>query len=463
VRGRASLSTPGCLNLPVGPVFVKVVSRLLMSIFNKPASQVTEADLAQLSQDGAVESIRLEFKSNVPDKDETLKKLSSFANTFGGMMIVGAKANSTDGRLQDLPGVDEQAGYKQKVIQWCFDSTSPPLNVAVSDAIPAPGGQGKVCYVVQADQSDVAPHFVNGRKGVWVRSDEFSQRYEPILAQENEIRHLLDRRKLVNERRSALLVRSQRRFETLLSRPAEPGGEISSRPTVGPLLPRVQICFGPRFPARPVCGQEELGKMIQALHVSWRQTTFPSVNSRCISQHESMLRITPEDAANRKGMIEANIWGLIYYGTQLEIEIGPKQTDGQHQNSTSGIHLYRFLGYILVCAEHAKRMIKHLAYEGPLTVNVAIDGILGIPWLYSDNGFGIFRRPASELDDGFSLSLPATTDRLIHQRDALVADVLQQSLFGMNWADMAGASSLEKLLRSGYEYNFWGKSATLQM
>src|SRR5579859_5283758 len=58
-------------------------SKLRMSIFNKPASQVTEADLAELLQERAVESIRLEFKSNVPDKDETLKKLSSFANTFG--------------------------------------------------------------------------------------------------------------------------------------------------------------------------------------------------------------------------------------------------------------------------------------------------------------------------------------------------------------------------------------------
>jgi hypothetical protein len=264
----------------------------------------------------------VEFKSNVPDKDETLKKLSSFANTFGGTMIVGAKANSADGRLQDLPGVDEQPGYRQKVIQWCFDGTSPPLIVAVSDAIPAPGGNGKFCYVVQADESDVAPHFVNGRKGVWVRSDEFSQRYEPELATENEIRHLLDRRRLVNERRSELLARSQRRFETMLARRAEEGGDKPPKSTVGPLPPRVEICFGPRFPARPVCGHEELGKIMQDLHVGWRQTGFPYGSSRCISQHESTLRITPEDARNRKGMIEANIWGLVYYGTELEIEIG---------------------------------------------------------------------------------------------------------------------------------------------
>lgn len=67
------------------------------------------------------------FKSEVPNKDETLKKLSSFANTFGGFVIVGAKAKSADGRLQDLCGVDEESGFKQKLNQWAFDSCNPPL------------------------------------------------------------------------------------------------------------------------------------------------------------------------------------------------------------------------------------------------------------------------------------------------------------------------------------------------
>jgi hypothetical protein len=117
-------------------------------------------------------------------------------------MIIGAKANSADGRIEDLPGVDEQPGYKQKVVQWCFDAVSPPLIAEVSDAIPAPSVAGKVCYVIYTAESDVAPHFLNGRKGVWVRTDEFSQRYEPQLAMENEIEHLLDRRRLIRDRRA---------------------------------------------------------------------------------------------------------------------------------------------------------------------------------------------------------------------------------------------------------------------
>jgi hypothetical protein len=145
--------------------------------------------------------------------------------------------------------VDEQAGYKQKIVQWCFDGTSPPLVVQVSDAILAPAGNGKVCYVIYTAESDVAPHFVNGRKGVWVRSDEFSHRYEPQLATENEIRHLLDRRRMVNERRAALVARSQRRFEKLLARRAEEGGDAGGR-SQRALPPRLELSIGPRFPAR---------------------------------------------------------------------------------------------------------------------------------------------------------------------------------------------------------------------
>jgi predicted HTH transcriptional regulator len=149
-----------------------------MSIFSKPLSQLGTSDLQELLQGGAVENARLEFKLEPPNKDETLKKLSSFANTFGGFMVIGARARSADGRLEELPGVDVQAGYKQKVVQWCFDGASPPLTVDVSDPIPAPAGNGKVCYVVYTAESDVAPHFLNGRKGVWVRTDEFSNRFE---------------------------------------------------------------------------------------------------------------------------------------------------------------------------------------------------------------------------------------------------------------------------------------------
>ena len=50
------------------------------------------------------------------------------------------------------------------------------IAVEVSDPIPISAGNGRVCYVLSAPESEFAPHFLNGRRGVWVRTDEFSSR-----------------------------------------------------------------------------------------------------------------------------------------------------------------------------------------------------------------------------------------------------------------------------------------------
>ena len=82
-----------------------------MPFFTKDITDITTDDLAELQTDGAVETVRLEFKVQPPGPDETLKKLSGFANTFGGYLVVGASAASSDGRVKDFPGVDLQRNY----------------------------------------------------------------------------------------------------------------------------------------------------------------------------------------------------------------------------------------------------------------------------------------------------------------------------------------------------------------
>jgi hypothetical protein len=413
-----------------------------MSIFAKPVSQLATSDVQELLEEQAVENARLEFKSKVPDKEETLKKLSSFANSFGGFMVIGARADSADGRIESLPGVDEQPGYKQKVVQWCFDAVSPPLLVEVSDAIPSPAGGGKFCYVIHTAESEVAPHFLNGRKGVWVRTDEFSQRFEPQLATENELRLLLNRRQAIQERRAEIVRRSRRRLERFVSPEAQGVGDAKrSAPAV-----RLEVSVGPRFPARPACTQAALVESFKNCHITWCGAPFPHISVPLASQHESILSLETHPA---KMMVEANVWGMLFYGTDLPTKIILEQ------NTINGIHLHRFAGHLLVFAEHAKRMISCLGCVGPLSFDVTLSGIRGIPWLYADMG-GICDGPKSPLDDEFSFSLPATSEELREQRDKLVLAMLQFVLFATNWSDFANRpASLESLLRSGYKFSMW--------
>ena len=346
-----------------------------MSIFAKALSGLEPADLQELLKESAVENVRLEFKSEVPSKDELLKKLSSFANTFGGFVIVGAKADSDTGRIEELSGVNEQASYKQTVVQWCFGGASPPLTVEVSDPIPVMGSEGKVCYVVYVPESDVAPHFLNGRKGVWVRTDEFSSRFEARLADDRELRYLFDRRKLIRERREMLLERARKRFDTYTAKLHT--DRAGNRTKTGSLL---EMCVVPRFPAHPLCSHEDLRGLIDRSLLDWRQVRFPRIRDAAISQHESLIVLGPSSA--NLSLLEVNIWGMLFFGTRVD----------QDERGNVGIHLYSFVGHVLVFLRYAGRILKALGYSGSLHIDTRVSSIGGEQWLYAPEGSWLSER-----------------------------------------------------------------------
>lgn len=412
-----------------------------MSIFTKALSQLTIADLQELVQERAIENIRLEFKLEVPNKEDTLKKISSFANTFGGFMVVGARASSTDGRIEDLPGVDVQAGYKQKVVQWCFDGASPPLTVEVSDPIPVSSGKEVVCYVIFTPESDLAPHFLNGRKGVWVRTDEFSSRFEARLAEEKEIRHLLDRRELIRDRRARIMKRARERFETYNKR-----GPWRPLP-----LPLLDFCVVPRFPARPICEQGMLKPLVTHSSMSWRGIMFPNIGGGVISQQESAIVLD----GIRGSMFEASIWGMLFYGTKI--------ADADNPSKTWGIHLYGFVGHILLFIRHTNEMLRSLGFSGPIYVETVLWWILKVPWLYALFG-GIGTKAGSELDDIVTVSIDSTSEALREKPDAAAADILRSILFSVNCPDLVDSpEKVEELIRAGYNYNSWPQPNTLRI
>jgi hypothetical protein len=414
------------------------LGKLLVSFFTTPIAELTTGDLQSLLDDNAVENILLEFKVESPSKDETLKKLSSFANTFGGFLVIGARASSADGRLNGLPGVEPESGFKQRIVQWCFDAVSPPLLVAVSDPIPAPLGDGKVCYVLHTAESDLAPHFLNGRKGVYVRTDEFSARFEARLANENELRHLFERRRLVRERRARLAARARRRFDTYAKRRY---AEINSGAANSGC--RIELCAYPRFPSLPLCDESMLQQVVTSEAISWRQTRLPRLNGNPVTQHESVIIL---GAAEEFSLFEANIWGLFFYGTQIDM----------NQRGTTGIHAYHLAGYIVAALRHASFMWRLLNYSGPVLIETSLASILGVDWLTSGGGSMMISRPGSELDDDVSFSVASSTDAMSASPDDVEKQILRSVFFSANLAEMVDTpQKVEGLRRQAYEYNFW--------
>lgn len=420
-----------------------------MSIFSKSIDHINTKDINELLQDNSVENVRLEFKLEAPPKDELVKKLNSFANTYGGWLIVGAQANSSDGRLTSLPGVDSIPGYKQKIVQWCFDNIYPPIEIVISDPIPTPDNPSKFCYIIYTPESYLAPHFINSRKGIYIRTDEYSQRFEPKFADLDEILHLSERRKSIEERRQSIIQRAIGRFESYVDISY---GDLGENPNG--LGAYVTIIISPQYPYRHIFGSQELLKIIRNEHVQWRQVGFPRMIKGVISQNESVLVLHP---GSNFSLLEASVWGLLAYMSEIEIKIG------ESTESPFGIHLNQFIGHLLVFSEHAKRIFEKAGYMGALSIQINLRNVRGIPWFHFSSGYAE-EGPKSLLDSDISIALETNMNRLLEKRDGFVADMLQEIFFSLNWPEVISKNDqLQQQILSGYSFNYWQKPQALSI
>lgn len=300
-----------------------------------------------------------------------------------------------------------------------------------------------VCYVIYVQESDVAPHFLNGRKGVYVRSDEFSSRFEARLANETELRHLLDRRRLILERRAMILERARKRFKTYIESRAQTNPDAF-----------LEFSVVPRFPARPLIEQTGLASTIRQNYMAWRSVVFPKQTSPIVSQQESALVL---EAARGSSVFEANVWGMLFYCRNITVR--------NERDPAEGIHLYAFVGHILLFIQHAERMFASLGYSGPVHVETRLISILRVPWLAADAmGNLTDEREGSRLDDEVTLSLTLSREDFRVRPDWIAGEILKYVLYSVDAADLIdNPAALERLIRSGYSYNVWSVPATLRM
>ncbi len=415
-----------------------------MSIFAKSITTLATTDLQELLTEQAVENIRLEFKSIPPSKDEMLKKLSSFANTYGGYVVVGAAKDGT-GRLQDLPGVAVINGYRQQIVQWCYGGVWPPLEVFVSDPIPTPQDATKVCYVIHIPLSAEAPHFLNGRKGAYVRTDEHSQRFEPQLATYEELTHLGNRRAALVQRRKALTQRSVERFKTYVR--TDYGKAANTKDDIGATL---YVAVTPQFPLRQLIEHGALLTQFTPHNIGWRQSGFPVPNTPKTSAHESMLI---PGGAYRFSLVEITVWGHLFYAVELE-DVHP---DEKGVEQARGIHSNAIVGYLLVFLEHASSVLKALGYDGPLLVQIQMVRIRGVPFLWFP-----YNAPtevgAAPFDDMLSFEVSTSSAVLAADRDNVAGEIAKTIFLALNWlAPALGPDAMKQIIQKGKDYNFWKK------
>ena len=229
------------------------------------------------------EGVRVEYKQEIT-KDVS-KIVSSFANTQGGIFIIGVKENEPNNEEPfTIVGIPNTGGIEERIVQSAITGIYPPVMPEVI-IVKVPETEN-VIVIVRVNESPHAPHAIQNSTKVYIRHANITQPYEkPQFAQIDYIEYLL------NRRQDAQGI-TQQIIEQI---------EVRTHKFCDPGMPNMTVMMRPVFPYRPVISPAA----IYELYNNWLMVKRVVGGVSCL--------LEPNSERN----LELNEYGIVYYRTVL--------------------------------------------------------------------------------------------------------------------------------------------------
>ena len=276
------------------------------------------------------EGVRVEYKQEITK--DVPKIVSSFANTQGGIFIIGVKENEPNNEEPfTIVGIPNTGGIEERIVQSAITGIYPPVMPEVI-IVKVPETEN-VIVIVRVDESHHAPHAIQNSTKVYIRHANITQPYEkPQLAQMDYIEYLLNRRQ-----------DAQRITQQIIERIKE-----AHKRHKDTYIPNLTIVAHPVFPYRPVISPPQ----IHDLYKKW--DGMRRVPGGIYRTSDSSFAPTSE----------INEYGVVYYKTRF------------HENDPyPRINVIDFRDAIYEFMEIAKELYNNCDYLGNIEVSAQLQNV----------------------------------------------------------------------------------------
>ena len=374
-----------------------------MSIFVKPINEIEFEDVKAFCDEQIEENRRLEYKKAFSSKDENkqiAKEISAFANTHGGIILVGVGEKDRKPKLP-IDGIAYVKGLNEKVTSIALKNIYPPV-FPETKVCRFGDNLEKAVVVIRVQESDETPHTVEETKGIYVRVDSQN---EPPRARYEEIEWLINRREKAVENRERLLRRAEERFD--------------NQPTRKNFNAFQSVSVIPVFPHAPLVALKNLSDIADKSKVSVHNCDFPLTN-QYKTAHESIVY----DSAYESFLnyTEINRFGLIF----------SKQSLWGSDNEKK-VNLFEAAYMVEGVLRFSLNFYEKVGYWGLILINLSLEGIRGasltnpssITWSeYINPHLG-----SSDFDDSITLERKITVRELSERFDEIVKDLYNEFLW----------------------------------
>ena len=156
-------------------------------MFTKPVNEIEFSDVKDFCRDFG-EGVRVEYKQQIKDIP---KIVSSFANSLGGIFIIGAETDQENKVKFPIQGIPRGSGIEEQIQQSALMGIYPAVTPEVI-ILELPTNPNNVVIIIRVDESPQAPHAIQNSTRVYIRTGSITQPYE--LAEIDRIDYMLKRR-----------------------------------------------------------------------------------------------------------------------------------------------------------------------------------------------------------------------------------------------------------------------------
>ena len=208
-------------------------------MFTKLGTDITFSDVEDFCQKFG-EGVRVEYKREIQHIPKTV---SAFANTQGGVFIIGADTDEKTNQVIAIDGIPNSGGIEEQIQQSALTGIYPSVipEVIIRD-VP---NTDNVVVIIRVDESPQAPHAIENSKKVYVRTGSITQPDD--YAEIDRIEYMLKRRGDSQTTIQEIHKRTKDRIESLFSTDE----------------PYITVVAHPVFPHRPLMSTGEIYEFIK--------------------------------------------------------------------------------------------------------------------------------------------------------------------------------------------------------
>lgn len=372
-----------------------------MFLFSKTIEEITFDDVVAFCNQQIEEGIRIEYKDNFSSKNpsrQIAKEIASFANTHGGLLLIGVKENNRKPILP-IEGIPKEGDLKSRVETIAFQAINPPIfpEVQVCDV-----DENKSVILVRVHESAETPHRVEQDTKIYIR---VASQNEPVEAPFEEIEWLLSKRKKSLDHKNYILERAEQRFNTLIS---------------GRVLNSLRKFYAvPVFPKAGFCRYSDLPDIAKGIHIIAEFPTY-SPNGEPI-QDSLVFMYSPDD--NKYS--EINTSGLFF----SKEDISEKDFSCTVKDEIS---FDDSLKKLVLAVMYAKKFYEALSFKGLVEIGYLFENVSFIK-LAECKERREFRR-CPQLDNAIFITRTIPIHKLESDFENLINEMMQEVLwsFGHN-------------------------------